>query len=391
MTTKQVILKPGKEKPILNRHHWIFSGAVQSLPEFDNGECLPVYSSERKLLGSAYFNRRAQIVGRMISFGETLPLDALVTHLEMALALRQRFIDLQITNAYRLVNGEGDLLPGLIIDIYNDVVVVQVGTMGMQQFRPIIVDWLIKTIQPRSIYEKSLLPSRREEGLPEEQGVLLGTVPAEAIEIKENGLRFFVTILHGQKTGFFLDHREMRRQVKSFSSGRKVLNCFAYTGGFSVYAVAGGAAKVDSIDISASAIQMAERNMALNGFSNNVHHFIVADMFEYLREQPIDYDIVILDPPAFAKKQKDVDQACRGYKDINRLAMQKMPKGSMLFTSSCSYHVDESLFQKVVFQAAVEAGRTVKIIGRHRMAPDHPVNICHPENDYLKSLVLYVQ
>ena len=183
----------------------------------------------------------------------------------------------------------------------------------------------------------------------------------------------------------------MRRQIKTFSEGRKVLNCFSYTGGFSIYAVAGGAVKVDSVDISAAAVQMAEKNMALNGFSSSAHQFIVADVFEYLRNQPIDYDVVILDPPAFAKRQKDIDQACRGYKDINRVAMQRMSAGSLLMTSSCSYHIDESLFQKVIFQAAVEAGRTVKIVGRHRLAADHPINVCHPENDYLKSLLLFIQ
>ena len=388
---KKVILKPGKDKPIRNRHHWIFSGAVKTLPECVNGECLPVYSSEDELLGSAYVNPRAQIVGRMLAFKATPPMEALVAHLDMALALRRRFIDPQSTNAYRLVNGEGDLLPGLIIDCYDDVYVVQVGTAGMRLLRQAIVDWLLKTMQPRSIYEKSLVPSRKEEGLIDEQGVLFGNVPSEAIEIKESGLRFLVTILHGQKTGFFLDHREMRRQIKTFSEGRKVLNCFSYTGGFSIYAVAGGAVKVDSVDISAAAVQMAEKNMALNGFSSSAHQFIVADVFEYLRNQPIDYDVVILDPPAFAKRQKDIDQACRGYKDINRVAMQRMSAGSLLMTSSCSYHIDESLFQKVIFQAAVEAGRTVKIVGRHRLAADHPINVCHPENDYLKSLLLFIQ
>ncbi len=391
MSAKKIVLKQGKEKPILNRHHWIFSGAIHSLPEFSDGECLPVYSFQDELLGVGYFNRKAQIIGRMLSFGSSTPQEVIRDHLAKALALRSRFIDPKKTNAYRLVNGEGDLLPGLIIDCYDDVVVMQIGTLGMSQLRSVIVKWLVDVLKPRSIYEKSLLPSRRDEGLHDEQGALFGPVPAEGIEIKENGLKFFVTILHGQKTGFFLDQREMRQQTREIATGKKVLNCFAYTGGFSVYAAAGGAVSVDSVDISASAIKLAEQNMAMNGFTDRPHRFIVADAFEFLRKEPLDYDLVILDPPAFAKKQKDVEQACRGYKDINRLAIQKMPPGSLLLTSSCSYHVDEVLFQTVVFQASVEARRVVKIIGRHHIASDHPINICHPESNYLKSMLLYIE
>lgn len=390
MSERHVKLKPGKDKPIRNRHHWIFSGAIAQLPEFTNGECLQVCASTGEKLGWGYFNQKTMISGRMLSFGEQLPEEALYQQLESAVAMRRSLFDDQTTNAYRLINGEGDLLPGLIVDRYRDVLVVQISTLGMQRFRSQIVEWLVKKLSPKSIYEKSLLPSRKEEGLHDEQGALFGDVPASGVEILENGLRFSVSILHGQKTGFFLDHREMRQQVRSLASGKRVLNCFAYTGGFSIYAAAGGAVAVDSVDISAPAMQMAERNMELNGLSSSEHHFYAADVFEFLRERPLDYDLVILDPPAFAKRQKDVVSACRGYKDINRLAMEKMPKGSILLTSSCSYHVNEELFQTVVFQAAVEAKRTVKIIGRHRIGADHPINICHPESDYLKSLLVYI-
>jgi 23S rRNA (cytosine1962-C5)-methyltransferase len=390
MQNRRVILKAGKEKPIHHRHHWIFSGAVATLPSFEDGECLPVYASTGENLGWGYFNRKAAIIGRMLSFDKTPPEEAIIRHLEAAMALRDALIDPQKTNTYRLVNGEGDLLPGLIIDVYHDVFVIQISTLGMRRWRPLLVDWLTKTFSPRCIYEKSLLPSRKEEGLPDEQGALFGEVPAKEVMILENGLQFLVSILHGQKTGFFLDHREMRRHVGSLAKGKRVLNCFAYTGGFSVYAAAGGAEIVNSVDISEAAMQMAKRNLELNGFLSSSNQFITADVFEFLRHDPLQYDLVILDPPAFAKRQKDVVTACRGYKDINRLAMEKMPVGSILVTSSCSYHVDSSLFQTVVFQAAVEAKRTVKIIERHRMALDHPINICHPESDYLKSLVLWI-
>lgn len=388
---KRVVLKAGKEKPILNHHHWIFSGAVASLPEFEQGECLPVYSAEGDCLGWGYFNGKAKIIGRMLSFQEELlPIDAVKQHLTQAIRLRNSlFKHSSHTNAYRLVNGEGDLLPGLIVDRYHNILVIQISTLGMKQLREIIVMHLIDELHPEVIYEKSLLPSRREEGLPDEQGALFGEIPSGKVMIVENGLNFGVSILHGQKTGFFLDHREMRQMVKDLAKGKRVLNCFSYTGGFSVYAAAGGAIQVDSVDISAPAIKEAEQNMALNGFLDNAH-FFTEDLFDFLRNNALEYDLVILDPPAFAKRQKDVVAACRGYKDINRIAMQKMPSGSLLLTSSCSYHVDERLFQTVVFQAAVEAGKTVQILGRHHLAPDHPINLCHPEGDYLKSLLLYI-
>lgn len=391
MKADKVVLKIGKDKAIRNHHHWIFSGAVAKMPEFSNGSCLQVQDHDGSLLGWGYFNRQAKIIGRMLSFDDTSPKAAIRNHLASAVAMRHQFFKEGHTTAYRLVNGEGDLLPGLIVDKYNDVLVIQISTLGMDLLRTYIVELLVELLQPRCIYEKSHLPSRKEEGLKDTQGILYGEMPVGDIEVLENGLRFFVSITEGQKTGFFLDHRQMREFVRAYAKGRRVLNCFAYTGGFSIYAASGGALCVDSVDISKSAMDSAEKNMKLNGLHTPSQQFITADAFQFIRENPIDYDLVILDPPAFAKRQKDVVAACRGYKDINRITLQKMPKHSILLTSSCSYHVDENLFQTVVFQAAVEAKRTVKIIGRHRMAADHPINICHPESDYLKSLILYVE
>jgi 23S rRNA (cytosine1962-C5)-methyltransferase len=391
MNERKVFLKPGKDKALRNRHHWIFSGAVMHLPDFSDGEMLSVYSAEGDMLGTGYFNRKAKIIGRMVAFDDVPPLEAIRSHLDAAIHLRKQWFQNRATDAYRLVNGEGDQLPGLIVDKYRDVLVIQISTLGMDKLRDWIADYLVNALSPRVIYEKSLLPSRKEEGLEETQGVLFGGSVADDVEICENGLRFLVPIVQGQKTGFFLDHREMRQMVRELSKNKRVLNCFAYTGGFSVYAAAGGASHVDSVDISKLAMRVGHQSLALNNFSFVNQRFIVADVFHYLRENPLDYDLVILDPPAFAKKKKDVISACRGYKDINRIAMQKMPINSLLLTSSCSYYVDDALFQKVVFQASVEAGRDVRIIGRHRMAPDHPINICHPESDYLKSLLLYIR
>ncbi len=389
MNAQAVILKKDKDKPIRNRHHWIFSGAVKRLPDFKDGAILPVRSEEGELLGQAYFNRKSSIIGRMLTFDERPPLEAVEANVDDALALREVLLA-ERTNACRLINGEGDNLPGLTVDRYNDVLVIQITTLGMEKLKPFILDLLIRKVSPRSIYERSNVPARREEGLSDFEGHLFGE-RLDHVEIKEDGLRFLVEIQGSQKTGFFLDLRDMRRLVRSLAERRTVLNCFCYTGAFSVTALAGGAARVDSVDSSERAIELAKQNFALNGIPEGSRTFAVDDVFAFLRRTDLPYDFIILDPPAFAKKKADVVQACRGYKDINRLALQKILSGGLLLTFSCSYYVDEALFQKVVFQAAVEARRKVRIIQRHHLACDHPINIYHPESDYLKSLVLHVQ
>ena len=385
----KVILKKGKEKALRNRHPWVFSGAVETAPSSMQGEIFPVYSFENQLLGSGYFNSRSSITGRMLTFDAEPPLEALKKHLISAIALRKILLKNQKTTAFRLINSEGDSIPGLVVDQYVDVLIVQIGTLGIDRLKSQIVALLKELCNPSAIYEKSALPSRKEEGLTNIQGNLFGNVP-EQITILEHDLQFQVDLMEGQKTGFFLDQREMRQKVRELAAGRKVLNCFGYTGGFSVYAAAGGARKVDTVEISAKALAAARKNMDLNGFNGLEQNYFEADVFTFLRENLLNYDLVILDPPAFAKRQKDVVQACRGYKDIHRIALQKMPANSFLVTSSCSHYVEDKLFQTVVFQAAMEAQRDVQIIGRHFLAPDHPIHLCHPEGDYLKSLVLHV-
>lgn len=324
----------------------------------------------------------------MISFGETEPHEAIRESIRKAWILRKAYLPSH-TSGYRLINGEGDGLPGLIVDRYGDILVLQISTLGMEQLKPLVLDELTRLLSPKGIYEKSLLPSRKEESLNPFSGLLAGAVP-DQVPFTEHGLKFIADPIHGQKTGFFLDQREMRQWVRELSKGKRVLNAFSYTGGFSVYAAAGGAVQVDSVDISTEAIALAKQNMQLNGSLTDAHHFYVEDAFEFLRK-PLNYDLVILDPPAFAKRAKDVVQACRGYKEINRQALEKMPSQSLLLTCSCSYHVDEALFQKVLFQAAIEAKRTVRIIGKHRQAIDHPVNLFHPEGNYLKSFLLAIE
>ncbi len=386
---KAVVLKPGRDKAVRNRHHWIFSGAIRDWPDFEDGDVLPVRNAAGELLGHGYFNRKSSITGRMIAFGGEPPEAAVRDSVKRALALRAKWFEPDVTNARRLVNAEGDGLPGLIADLYDDVLVLQIATLGMEKLKPLVVDMLSGALRPRTILEKSDLPARRDEGLEDFEGCLAGE-PVEKARILENGIPFWVSLVEGQKTGFYLDQRESRRLVRECAAGRRVLNAFAYTGSFSVCALLGGAIKADSVDSSAAAMSLAQDNFELNGLASDSGTFFTADVFEFLREPALDHDFIILDPPAFAKKRTDVVSACRGYKDINRLALQRVRTPGLVLTFSCSHFVDENLFQQVVFQAAGEAGRRVRILQRHRQAFDHPVNIYHPETAYLKGFLLYV-
>jgi 23S rRNA (cytosine1962-C5)-methyltransferase len=385
-----VVLKKGKEVIFENRHQWIFSGAVYSFPkEFTNGSIYPVYSSAQQLLGHAYFNKSQSLCGRILSFGDKDPQEEFFNKIEKALELRRSVIDLKQTNAYRLINGEGDGLPGLIVDQYHEYLVIQSGTLGMDMLMQKLTEYLVQKGIWKGIFEKSTGSSRKEEKLAEKIGVLFGE-DQEEILIKENGLCFQVNWRKGQKTGFFLDQREMRHLIKNLSCDKKVLNCFSYSGGFSVYALAGHAKFVHSVDISEQAIAWVEKNCQLNGFDSSLYKNQAADAFNFLNQNPLDYDIIILDPPAFAKKKQDIPKASRGYREINTQVLRKMPSKSLLLTCSCSYYMEESLFQTILFQAAKAAKREVQILSKHLMGIDHPFNIYHPEINYLKSYLLYV-
>lgn len=388
--TKPIILHPGKDKAARQGHPWIFSGAIAAGLGKAAGELRPVHDSKDQLVGWGYFNSRCSIAGRMVSFGPGDPMQALTRHVDRAIAMRRAFFAGSETTGYRVINGEGDFLPGLVVDRYDDVLVVQVSTLGMTHLLGNIVDQLKSQLGVTRVFEKSTMGARSEEGLEPVQGWLCGT-PVSKVPFCENGLRFVADIVEGQKTGFFLDQRQMRQQVRELTKGKRVLNCFSYSGAFSIAALVGEAVTTTSVDISQKAIDLVKEHVLLNGFNANEQQFIAADVFEFLRQGHLDYDLVILDPPAFVKRRSDVVKACRGYKDINRIAMKGMPAGSMLLTSSCSHFIDDTLFQKVVFQAAVEAGRQVRIIDRHHYAPDHPENIFHPEGHYLKSLLLYIE
>jgi 23S rRNA (cytosine1962-C5)-methyltransferase len=388
----RLILKPGKSKPILDHHHWIFSGAVAQLPEdVADGDIVQVFDADQTFLGQAYLNTATSIVARMIAWDDRPIAQVIAERIASAIKLRETCFSRSETNTYRLIHGEGDALPGLTVDRYGDVLVMQIATLGMDKLKNLVVNELVEQLKPLAIWEKSDTPSRKIEGLESQVGWLYGK-PVETIEVMENGLRFLIDFSHVQKTGLFLDQREMRQLVREISYDKVVLNCFGYTGGFTIAALKGGAKRVDTIDISDDAIEGVKANLIRNGCDLQQNRAIAGDVFAWLRENDLSqYDIIILDPPAFAKKRSDVTNAMRAYRDINRLAIAGAPHGAIIVTSSCSALVDETLFQKVVFQAAQSTGRAVRILHKHRLAADHPINIYHPESNYLKSLVLFVE
>jgi 23S rRNA (cytosine1962-C5)-methyltransferase len=384
-----VVLKPGREKSVRGRHPWIFSGAIASMPHVEDGSCVEIHASTGDFLAIGYLNRQSQITVRILSWEKRSIDEILHSALQRAITLRKKLFSSENTNAYRLVFAEADFLPGLIVDQYADTLVVQIGTLGMEKLKSKIVKLLVEYLQPSWIYEKSDLPSRKEEKLPPFEGTLFG-VERDQVIFQESGFSFCTHIKTAQKTGFFLDQRMMRKLVQGMSAQKKVLNCFSYSGAFSVYALAGGASLCDSVDISDAAVQMIQKNLELNSLHETVHREYTEDVFSFLRRKDLEYDFIILDPPAFAKRKHDVKQAARGYKEINRLAMQAVPKGSFLLTCSCSYHIDTDLFRKILFSAALDAKRDVRILQYHRLAYDHPESVYFPEGNYLKSFLCYL-
>jgi len=387
---KCVTLKKGRDWSTLQRHHWIFSGAIASYPEgYFDGELTPICSAEGVLVGHGFFNRKTSLAGRVVSFGDEEVYAALIRTLKAALQLRNPLIHSNETTAFRIINGEGDGFPGLVIDKYGPYLVTQTGALGMRKLLPWLIEQLKNLLPFEGIYDKSTGSSLKEEGIEPRTEILWGAVP-ERLEILEENIRFIVEIKKGQKTGFFLDQREMRNWVKTLSRGKKVLNGFCYTGGFSLAALFGGAARVDSVDISGPALQICRENVLLNGFDPNEHGFYQADVFDFLDQKQSEYDLVILDPPAFAKKKKDIPAALKGYQRIFSQAMRTMPSGSYLLMSSCSHYINQDLFENCVREAALRANRTFRIIGRHRLASDHPENPFHSESAYLKSLCVFL-
>ena len=391
-----VVLKPGKEKPVRNRHPWIFSGAVARLQgEPADGDIVDVLDHQGKFLARGYLNRRSQIVVRCLTWSKEEEVDLAFwrRRLQQAIAGRQSLMQAGSTDACRLVHAESDLLPGLVVDRYGGYLVFQALTLGIERHKTDLVQTLVELVQPDGIYERSDVDVREKEGLPLQTGLLWGREPPSPLEIHEHGCRFRVDIQHGQKTGFYLDQRDNRLRLTRYAGGRTVLNAFAYTGSFAVCAYKGGAERVVNVDTSAEALTLARQSMALNGLPDRDDDYLVGDVFAVLRQYRAEgrrFDLVILDPPKFAYAQSQVQAACRGYKDINWLAMQLLKPDGILFTMSCSGLVTADLFQKVVFGASVDAQRDAQILEKLSQATDHPVLLSFPEGEYLKGFVCRV-
>ncbi|MBQ0025587.1 MAG: class I SAM-dependent rRNA methyltransferase [Bacteroidales bacterium] len=396
----RIILKKGREDSVRRFHPWIFSGAVASVEgEPSEGDVVAVYSSNGEILGCGHW-QIGSISVRLLSFGtETLPDNFWEEKLGACLRMRKALglaSNNGRTNCYRLVHGEGDGLPGLIVDYYAGTCVLQAHSVGMFISRSRITEAL-KTIYGEglsAVYDKSSGTAPFKAGLDLCDGYLFRSVKAADTDsgyVLENGHRFIVDWENGQKTGFFLDQRENRALVERYASGRNVLNLFCYTGGFSVYALAAGALSVDSVDSSSKAIELVDRNIELNGFSHR-HHSFCEDAIDFVKNsQEGRYDLIIVDPPAFAKHRGALHNALRAYQRLNAAAIEKVAKGGLVFTFSCSQVVDKQAFALAVFSAAAQVGRHVRILDRLCQPADHSVNIFHPEGEYLKGLMLYVE
>ncbi len=371
-------------------HPWVFSGAIASAKgKPDDGDIVLAKDSRGKPLALGFFNSRTDISFRALTQDCDKRVDAAFwrERVSMALYLRQRILTAR-TNAYRLINAEGDGFPGLIVDVYNDTLVLSITTAGMEKQKQHVLAALMDEFKPARIYEQSAGRSRGLEGLEERKAYIYGEGQARPVRILENGYAFDVDVIGGQKTGFFLDQRVNREKLGALTRGANVLNCFCYTGAFSVYCVAGGAKKVVSLDISKSACQAASEHLSLNGFSVQDHPVVAADVFDYLRKLTDDFDLIILDPPAFAKTKRDVPKASRGYKDINMQALKHLQQGGLLATFSCSNFIEEDLFFKIVQGAAKDALVNLQLLARLEAGPDHPLAMGHPEGRYLKGLLL---
>lgn len=395
MSYKKVYLKPGKEESLKRFHPWVFSGAIARVEgEPEEGEIVDVYTSKKEIIACGHF-QIGSIAVRVLSFvQETIDHEFWVRKLAVAKDLRVALglIGNPQNNTYRLVHGEGDNLPGLIIDVYDHTAVMQAHSAGMHVYRMEIADALSEVMGDviENIYYKSetTLPFKADL-LSTENGFIKGGSPENVA--MENGLKFHVDWLKGQKTGFFVDQRENRHLLERYAKGRNVLNMFCYTGGFSFYAMRGGANLVHSVDSSAKAIDLTNENVELNFPGDARHKAYAEDAFKYLDRMGDQYDLIILDPPAFAKHRDALRNALRGYTKLNAKAFEKIRPGGILFTFSCSQVVNKENFRNAVFTAAAQSGRSVRILHQLTQPGDHPVNIYHPEGEYLKGLVLYVE
>ena len=383
------MLKPGKERVIANRHPWIFAGAIAEESGPEDAAVADLVDGRGDLVASGLYSKHSQIRLRALTFGEPLEASDLTERLRAAVAMRRRMFDGTPTHAYRVVNADGDDLSGLICDRYGDVLVVEIANAGLEKLSSLIVDTLREELTPRIVYFKNDLPARRIERLTMDDRFEGDGEPETTVV--ENGYRFRIEPRDAQKTGFFLDQRDNRALARDLASDAAVLNLFSFTGAFGVYAAAGGARSVVHVDVSARALDLARINHELNGSNADLVH---ADVFEFVRQRGVagdEFGLVVCDPPAFAKHRGDVDRAARGYKDVNLHSLRLVAPGGYLMTFSCSGHMSIDLFQKVVFSAALDAGRRASFVRRLTAGADHPVSLYCPEGEYLKGFLVRVE
>ncbi|MDR2085220.1 MAG: class I SAM-dependent rRNA methyltransferase [Bacteroidales bacterium] len=389
----KVILKPGREKSILKKHLWIFSGAVYAVSnELEDGEIVEVYSSDRKYLATGHF-QDGSICVRIFSFNKidkenirSFWKNQIINAINRRKALN--IFDNKKTNSFRIIHGESDILPGLIADFYNGVVVLQAHSVGMLNLLPCFSEIFREVLENEivAVYSKSGATIKQAEENNLKEGFLYGSVN-ETI-FSENNMKFYLDLINGQKTGFFLDQRNNREILSKSCNGKSVLNVFGYTGAFSVAALIGNANKVVTVDISENAINMANKNIELNFGKEANHQSVVADAFEFLKNNEEKFDIIILDPPAFAKHSDAKNNAMKAYRRLNAAALKHLNKNGLLFTFSCSQVITKPDFLTAIYNAATDSGKQISIVHQLHQAPDHPVNIFHPETEYLKGLVL---
>ncbi len=392
----QVILKAGKEKRIKAGHLWVYQGEIGIIGiGVKSGQVVDVLDNRGRFLGTGYYNQASQIAVRLLTTNrETIDESFFRHRISQALHYRKRVksgIESRGASCYRLIFGEADLMPGLIVDRFEDYLVVQFLTMGMDVNHDLIIKLLIELCEPKGIIERSDLAVRHLEELPERSGCIYGDCPA-SLEIRDNQLKFRVDLLEGQKTGYFLDQSANRATLKAYAPGRKTLDCFCHVGSFAIHAAAYGASSVLGVDISEDAVQMAEENASLNNFDDRCR-FKVANAFDFLRDQSgkkEEYDLIILDPPAFTKSKQTLDSAVRGYKEINLRALKLLAPGGILVTCSCSYHISNELFWEIIHSAATDSKKRLRLLEKRTQDLDHPVVMGIQETEYLKCFIFEV-
>ncbi len=396
LVNNQVIINPGREKSILHHHPWVYSGAIQKVSgNPKGGETVDLINNRGEFLARGAYSHESKIRVRIWTWNPEFAIDReYIFHLlETAITNRKDKISLQSTNAYRLVHGESDNFPGLIVDRYHDTLVMQCLSYGAEMWREVIADCLLELTGATCIYERSDVDIRTLEGLPLRSGIIKGEDPLTEVVISENGLDFLVDVKQGQKTGFFLDQRQNRLAVRQLAQGKEILDCFCYTGGFSISALAGGAQSVVGVDSSGDAISIGKKQVLLNHLDQERMSWMLGDVFVVLRglrDRDQKFDLIVLDPPKFASSVSQVEKAARGYKDINLLAMKLLRPGGYLATFSCSGSVSADLFQKIVAGAALDAGVNAQIVAQLHQAEDHPILLSFPEGAYLKGLILQI-